>query len=233
MFKTEIANKIYNAVKKSYPVSVNGSAIVPPELKFDITNPYILETLADEKTAQYLRYNGENLKRACHLLDKNRNKGFSASELKDLYKKAFPNIKVPSDTNCDATVYLNSLPDEIGILYDAHGLAKNSVPDQLKQLNELLTNGIDKTKNFYTAPLSVSKEEAAGLGAALGTGGGCALRDGSYIIVSDKSKLLVDSGIKHVIVNDAYYNIIEDLRRKFPEVNFVKAENAVEYFSKL
>ena len=233
MFKTEIANKIYNAVKKSYPVSVNGSAIVPPELKFDITNPYILETLADEKIAQYLRYNGENLKRACKLIDKNSNNGFSEFELKDLYKKAFPNIKVPSDINCDAMVYLNSLPDEIGKLYDAHGLAKSSVPDQLKQLNELLTKGIDKTKNFYTAPLSVPKEDVRLLGPALGTGGGCALRDGSFIIVGDKSKLLVDSGIKHVIVNDAYYNIIEDLRRKFPEVNFVKAENAVEYFSKL
>ena len=226
--------KYITQLKKSYPVSVNGSAIVPPELKFDITNQYILETLAYEKTAQYIRYNGENLKRACKLLDKTKiNKGFSESELKDLYKKAFPNIKVPSDINCDAMVYLNSLPDEVGILYDAHGLAKNSVPDQLNQLNELLTKGIDKTKKFFTAPLAVSKEEAAGFGAALGTSGGCALRDGSFIIVSDKSKLLVDSGIKHVIVNDAYYNIIEDLRRKFPEVHFVKAENAVDYFSKL
>ena len=234
MFKTEIANKIYNAVKKSCPISVNGTTIVPPELKFDVSNPYILEALADEKTAQYLRYNGENLMRVCKLLDKTKIcKGFSKPELKDLYKKAFPDYKVPSGVNCDAMVYLNSLPDEIGKQYDAHGLSKSSIPDQLEQLNELLTNGIDKTGKFYTAPLAVPVEEAAGAGTGLGTSGGCAVRDASFIITGDKSKSLKDDGIKHVIVNDAYYSIIADLREKFPDIGFVRADRAVEYFSKL
>ena len=51
--------------------------------------------------------------------------------------------------------------------------------------------------------------------------------------MGEKSKLITDGGIKHVIVNDAYYNIIKDLQQKFPDVGFVKAEDVVEYFSKL
>ena len=130
-------------------------------------------------------------------------------------------------------VYLNLLPNEIGSKFDAHGLAKISVTQQLKDLNKLLTEGIDSSRNFYTAPLTVNSKDAAGVGAAMGTASGAAYRDGSFIIVGDKSKLLQDSGIRHVIVNDAYYNIIEDLQKKFQDINFVRADNVVEYFSKL
>ena len=155
-------------------------------------------------------------------------KGFDNGELKALYKKAFPNGKVPTDCNLDAYVYVAMLPENIGSKFDAHGIAKISVTDHLKQLNKLLTEGIDNTKSFYTAPLVAPK----GVGAGIGTSGS-AYRDGSFILVGDKGKLIEDSGIKHVIVNDSYYNIISDLQRKFPDVNFVRADNAVNYFSKL
>jgi len=71
------------------------------------------------------------------------------------------------------------------------------------------------------------------LGAGLGTSGGHAYRDGSFIIASGKNKTLLDNGIEHVIVNDAYYNVIDDLARKFPNINFVKADVAAEYFEDL
>ena len=110
---------------------------------------------------------------------------------------------------------------------------KRQISEQLKELNKLLTNGIDKTKNFFTAPLALPAEVIQGAGAGLGTAGGCAYRSGSFILVGEKSKLIEESGIKHVIVNDAYYNIINDLQRRFPEVNFVRADKATEYFTKL
>ena len=103
------------------------------------------------------------------------------------------------------------------------------MPDQLRQLNGLLTKGIDKSRNFYTAPLAGK----AGVGAGLGTGGGHAYRDGSFIITAGKDKSLISDGIENVIVNDAYYPIINDLRLKFPKINFVKAEDAVQYFTNL
>ena len=88
---------------------------------------------------------------------------------------------------------------------------------------------IHKDRPFFTAPLSCDPK----LGSGLGTGGGHAYRDGSFILVSDSGKSLCTDGIKHVIVNDAYYHIISDLRRRFPKVNFVRADEAVEYFSRL
>lgn len=223
----KIGSKIFNAVKNSYPISANGVSKMPEKLKFDMKNPYILEALPENQADEFVKFDGQDLKAVCNKLDEVR-KGFDEGELKALYKKAFPNIKPPTDVNCDAMVYLNDLPENIGAKFDAKGIAKISVTDQLRQLNDLLTRGIDPSRPFYTAPLVVPK----GMGVAYGTPGG-AYRDGSFIIVGEKSKLITESGIKHVIVNDAYYNIVSDLQRKFPDVNFVRADKAVEYFKKL
>ena len=220
---------IFNAVKKSYAVSADGVSKMPKGTKFDLKNPYILEALPEQKIDEFVKFDGKDLKTVCEALDNGQiRKGFDSGELQALYKKAFSNIKVPTDVNCDAMVYLGSLPESIGSKFDAHGLAKMSVTDQLKQLNNLLANGIDKTRTFCTAPVVGAK----GVGSGLGTSGS-AYRDGSFILVGDKGKKLVDDGIKHVIVNDAYYNILSDLQRRFPDVNFVKANEAAEYFSKL
>lgn len=224
----KLGSKIIMAVKRGYPLDSGGTSKMPEKLKFNIKNPYILEALPENQIDKFVKFEGQDLKTVCAQLD-NVKKGFGEGELKALCKKAFPSGKVPSDPNCDAFVYLNNLPESIGSKFDAHGLAKISVTDQLRQLNNLLTNGIDKTRNFYTAPLVAPK----GVGSGLGTAGGHAYRDGSFIIVGEKSKLLAESGIKHVIVNDAYYSIISDLQRKFPDINFVRADKAVEYFKKL
>ena len=227
--KLRIGSVIFNAVKKSYPLGADGVSKLPKNLKFDLKNPYILEALPEGDIAKFSKYDGGDLKEVCNILDKAK-KGFDSGELKALYKKAFPNIKVPNDVNTDAMIYLNELPVEIGSKFDAHGIAKISVTGHLAQLNKLLTDGINPARPFHTAPLVASAPR--GVGAGIGTSGS-AYRDGSFILVGDKGKLIEDSGIKHVIVNDAYYNIVNDLQRKFPDVNFVRADNAVEYFSKL
>lgn len=223
----KLGSVIFNAVKKSYPLSSNGVSRMPKGLKFDLKNPYILEVLPEGDIAQFAKYDGNDLKAVCNILD-NTKKGFDGGELKALYKKAFPNIKVPTDVNTDAMIYLNELSESVGSKFDAHGIAKISVTDHLKQLNRLLTEGIDSSRDFYTAPLVAPKGVGSGFGTA-----GSAYRDGSFILVGEKGKLIADSGIKHVIVNDAYYSIIDDLQRKFPDVNFVRADRAVEYFNKL
>lgn len=225
----KISSVIFNAVKKSYPLGADGVSKLPKNLKFDLKNPYILEALPEGDIAKFSKYDGGDLKEVCNILDKAK-KGFDNGELKALYKKAFPNGKVPTDCNLDAYVYVAMLPENIGSKFDAHGIAKISVPDHLAQLNKLLTDGINPARPFHTAPLVASAPR--GVGAGIGTSGS-AYRDGSFILVGDKGKLIEDSGIKHVIVNDAYYNIISDLQRKFPDVNFVRADNAVNYFSKL
>lgn len=202
---------------------------MPKSLKFDLKNPYILEALPEGDIVKFSKYDGHDLEEVCNILDRAKN-GFDNGELKALYKKAFPSGKVTADVNTDAMVYLNGLSESVGSKFDAHGIAKISVTDHLNQLNRLLTDGIDPTRAFHTAPLVAPN--SAGVGAGLGTSG-CAYRDGSFILVGDKGQLIEKSGIKHVIVNDAYYSIINDLQRKFPDVNFVRADNAVEYFNKL
>lgn len=233
---------IMKAVKKSYPVLRSGASAMPEGLRFDLKNPYILEVLPEKQFAGLQKLEGKKLNTVCRVLGRddfplllNRYErlslkgGFREDEFQKLYQKAFPSGKVPTDTNLDAFVFLNDLKPEIGAKFDAHGLAKVSVTDQLRQLNTLLTKGIDKEKSFFTAPLSCDPK----LGSGLGTGGGHAYRDGSFIIVSGKGKTICSDGIEHVIVNDAYYPVIEDLRNRFPNVNFVRADEAVEYFSRL
>ena len=235
---------ILNAVKKSYPYLKNGLQTMPKNNKFSLLNPYILEAIPENAITNLSIFEGKKLNTVCRILDNpdyseilrrynqfcsRYNKGFDGIELQNLYKKAFPNIKVPTDINNDAMVFLNGLDAKFGSQFDAHGIAKISITDQLRQLNELLAKGIDKNKNFYTLPLV----EKCKFGAVLGAPGGHAYRDGSFIITSGKGKTLVNDGIENVIVNDAYYSIIDDLKLKFPNINFVKAENAVEYFTKL
>lgn len=240
-----IGKLIFNAVQKSKPLSITGKPVITKDI-FSLKNPYILEALPDKVPFDtFQKLEGKNLKTVCRVLDspdsaniiqryanycnRFKNNGFTDVELSKLYKKAFPNIKIPSDVNCDAIVYLNTLPESVGKNFDAHGLAKISVTDQLKQLNNLLTKGIDKNRDFHTAPLVGNMD----IGSAIGIAGGHAYRDGSFIVVGEKGKLIADSGIKHVIVNDAYYNILKELQAKFPQYNFVKAVDAPEYFSKL
>lgn len=242
--KIKLGMKIFNAVKRSVPIGLDGTVKMAKNAKFSLRNPFILDAVPESAVKNLSVFEGKKLKTVCRVLDSEDSaaiiaryqkfcsrgtKGFTDMELQNLYRKAFPNIKIPTDANLDAFVYLNGLSEKIGSKFDAHGLAKISVTDQLKELNKFLTKGIDKNRNLHTAPLVSSQ----GVGAGLGTGGGHAYRDGSFIIVSAKSKMLTESGIKHVIVNDAYYSIIDDLCKKFPNVSFVRADKAVEYFSKL
>lgn len=233
---------IFKAAKKAAPIALNGTSKMAKNAKFSLKNPYILEAVPENAINSLNIFEGKKLKTVCRVLDSensaqimaryqkfcNRSaKGFSDVELNTLIKKAFPNGR-PTWENCDAMFFLADLPADIGSKFDAHGLAGGHyVYEHLIQLNKLLTDGIDTSRRFHTAPL-VNKYKGVNLGTA-----GHAYREGSFIIVSGKSKTLMDGGIKHVIVNDAYYNIIKDLQQKFPDVGFVKAEDVVEYFSKL
>ena len=247
----KVGQKVLKAFGESHCLNLSEVPIKPVKALFEFKNPHILEVLPDHlctpaSVEKLKMLDGKPIGGVVKFLDKfgqseddfvtainkffknKLPKGFSESEFQVLYKKAFPNIKVPIGANEDAFIYLNRLSRETGSQFDAHGVAKVSVTDQLKQLNELLTKGIERNRNFCTAPL-VSKVP----GVQLGTAGGHAYRDGSFIIVSGKNKTLTEQGIEHVIVNDAYYNIVDDLTKKFPDVKFVKADVAAEYFENL
>lgn len=240
----KLGTKIYNAVLKSKPILIDGSPAISKRSIFSIKDPYILECLPESELEVLSRMEGKKLNTVCRVLDSPNytqilqrftrfctGRGFSEIELKQLLKKAFNGNKAPNPLNSNLDAMLNLKLGDTGMLFDSHGISKVSIPEHLSQLNTLLTKGIDKTKNFYTAPLDIPDNIRAGAGAAMGTSSGCAVRDGSFIITSGKGKSLVNDGIENVIVNDAYYKIIDDLRARFPQINFIRADEATEYFS--
>lgn len=239
---------ISTAAQRAKPILTNGNVTVNASEKFSLRNPHILEVVPEKDILELTLLEGKKLSTVCRVLDNpnfakiiNRYKalvtraqtGFNQQEINQLTKKACLRGKHSLNSNLDAMVYLNELDGKIAQHFDAHGIAKGSLREQLEQLNKLLSKGIDKTRPFYTAPLDMPNELRRGVGAALGTTSGCAYRDGSFIIVSGKGKSLLNDGIENVIVNDAYYDIMDDLITKFPNINFIKAENAAKYFNKL
>lgn len=110
-----------------------------------------------------------------------------------------------------------SVDGDIGKDFDSHGISKT---DQLEKLLNLLEDGIDTSKTFYTAPFELPDEYKATLGAALGTGDGTAYKDGIAVVTSGfKGKLSVD-GIKHVFINDVYQVLRGPLEKAFPKYQF-------------
>lgn len=106
---------------------------------------------------------------------------------------------------------------DIGINYDAHGVAKTQ---QLEQLLNLLDNGISKDHDFYTAPFEVPADSRAGLASALGTSGGTAYKDGLAVLTSGYKETLQINGIKHVFINDVFGDLKGVLEKRYPQYSF-------------
>ena len=106
----KLGKTIYNAVKRSMPVLINGKSAISKKAIFSLKNPYILEAIPDGTELKALKaLEGKNLERACRFIDNpeapkileryskiksglNKTKGFSDEEFKLLYKRAFPKI---------------------------------------------------------------------------------------------------------------------------------------------
>jgi len=128
------------------------------------------------------------------------------------------------EVNLDLLV--NGIDWQIGSRFDAHGIRKVSVTGQLDSLLNLLENGVNSSRRFDTAPLEVDPDLRAGLGAGLGTGGGAAYKDGSFVVLGPVDSSIAEGGIKYVIVNDVYYGAVARLKTAFPEVEFLRADEA-------
>jgi hypothetical protein len=124
------------------------------------------------------------------------------------------------ETNTD--LMTNVIDWQIGEQFDAHGIAKGN---DLSRLVGLLNNGIDQSKAFNTAPLENNPDNKAGA-TWLGSAGGTAYKDGGFIVMSDPGKKIAESGIKNVIVNDLYYGIIDRLSKAYPDIRFIRANQA-------
>ena len=147
----------------------------------------------------------------------------SENEIVNIQNEAYATYKAEQgDVNRD--LMLHNIDWKIGQQFDAHGISKGTVTEQLKQLIAILDNGIDTSRDFYTAPLEVDPDDKSGWGAGLGTAGGTAYKDSSFVLIGAPGEKITDSGIKNVVVNDLYYGSIDKLSSAYPDIRFIRAD---------
>jgi 2'-5' RNA ligase len=99
--------------------------------------------------------------------------------------------------------------------FDAHGTGA-LLGD--RGLENLLVRGVDPSREFYTSKLSESGNTS---------GQGVTLRGSSpFIVVGHPGKTIKEGGIGTVIVNGHHSGAVGELKRAFPNVNFVAAKDA-------
>lgn len=165
---------------------------------------------------------GQSLK--AEIVEKKKAKPLTEEEIEEMKKSALREERKQGMADINMDLRWNSVDWEIGQRFDAHGLAKMGLSTQLDQLLELLGKGIDPSREFHTAPLEVDPKNTKGAGAGLGTGGGSAYKNGSFIVLSEIDSSLKKGGIKYVAVNDAYYDAVPRLQEVFPNVEFIRAD---------
>jgi hypothetical protein len=123
----------------------------------------------------------------------------------------------------------------------AHGMAKGSIGEQFNDLLNILTNGLDAKRGggmLYTAPLVISKELISA-GAALGTSGGAAYKDGAFIILAKKGVNTIRNidDIGGVLINQAVADtlpeLISKLKELFPNLSINSYSNSPTVISEI
>ena len=122
--------------------------------------------------------------------------------------------------------HLNEVPPEIGCRFQGHGISKGYFDSQAQQLDNLLTNGIDPNRVFYTAPYAFKDKKAGG---AFGTAGGTCYKDGLFVVLGEIDDVDFEKGIKCVVVNKPLYDKIEKLSELYPDVIFVRMCEVADY----
>jgi hypothetical protein len=157
---------------------------------------------------------------------KNHSENLSEQDILEMKNEAGKKMKGKGIGDYNIDLMMAKIDPEIGRNFDAHGIAKGkeSELNQLDSLLNFLQKGIDPERPFHTAPLRLRKDDAKGAQSA----GGTATDTGGFIILGEYKKMISESGIKYVLVNDAYYEAIDKLSKAFPQVEFIRADQANE-----
>lgn len=104
----------------------------------------------------------------------------------------------------------------------AHGMAKAStLGEAVSSLKAMLSAGFDPSRTLYYDRLTTGRQRGAG--AASGTAGGHAYRDGPFIVVFKDGldgRQPTRDDVSSVLVNPANAAVIPGLQKQFPHVNF-------------
>jgi hypothetical protein len=122
---------------------------------------------------------------------------------------------------------LDNISPEVGRKFDGHGMRKGGVEGQLRALDGLLTEGADPTRVLYTARVRGAEEAAGAVGAER------PFTDGGFILLGPPGGTIHEHGIKSVIVNDHLTDAIPRLQKLYPNVEFIRAEDAPHRLAEL
>lgn len=115
------------------------------------------------------------------------------------------------------------IPAEIGRRFEAHGIARGTLEDQIVALDNLLTNGVDRKRGFSTTVLRDPKREFAQYH----------LYDfGGFIVVGPAGGTIMEDGITAVLVNEHFVGALPIFRRRFPHVTFISANDLPSAFQR-
>ncbi len=119
---------------------------------------------------------------------------------------------------------VENTPHEIGLGYDAHGIAGKK--DAVMELDTLLKTGISPDRLFYTMNFVHHEDEevATMMGAARPK------TKGGFILVSNYGEKLASAGIKFVVVGEEYNRVINILKKRYPQVEIVPWHEAPKIF---
>lgn len=123
------------------------------------------------------------------------------------------------------------IPVDVGRRFDAHGVAKSGEGDQLRALDSLLTNGPDPDRTLYTTALRLSREDEAAIAGAVGAVG--PYTEGGFIAIGKPDVSIADGGIAAVAVNEHFYGAISTLQERFPNVQFIRADEMPQKLSEI
>ncbi|MEB3269955.1 MAG: hypothetical protein VKJ09_15550, partial [Leptolyngbya sp.] len=116
-------------------------------------------------------------------------------------------------------IHLDSVPEEVGRQFDAHGASG------IKNLTSLLNDGIDPNRTFYSATIASANNP---------TGTGMDLRaDSDFVLFAKPGQTLRHSGIHGVLVSGHYAGSIPELQKAFPKVQFFAADQSASVLGKM
>ncbi len=133
----------------------------------------------------------------------------------------------------------SELPTEIGKRFNAHGISKGRLDDQLRSLLNFLDNGAQGSRLYQNLLKSNTETQtafAAGASGPYDTGGFIILGQPSPSFetipptIHDPEK---GTNISAVLVNEPFYQAIPTLQQQYPNTRFIKAQDLEPQLSQI
>lgn len=148
-----------------------------------------------------------------------------APAMKQVTASELGQLRLPGDTDIrlnrvmnprpytDAHEAFKALPPDVVAAFQVHGVGRD------QDIVDLLTKGIDSTRTFHSGP-PIPGHYGFNTTRIVGS---------PYLILSDREKMIPETGVKYVVLQDAALPSRARLIESFPGVHFLDAAEAVAF----